>query len=271
MSDRGHTDPASQYVDRLAGYDQRLQMLERSHTHEPSTPVGIMMDWPGANAPNLWHFADGSSLLVAAYPDLFAVLGYRYGGSGANFNLPNTIDRMSVTVGQRSLGSVGGQQTVALTEANLAPHTHTFGGTTDTTGGQHQHSGTTDTTGGQHQHSGTTGNDSPDHAHQYYTLGGVVAAAGSGAYANNSSSTTAGATVRHAHGFTTDVQGAHGHPFNTTAAGAHGHPFNGTTGSDGSGTAHENMPPWVALNKIIKVLPSTAASLTALTIIERSP
>jgi microcystin-dependent protein len=36
-----------------------------------------------------WLKCDGSSLEVAQYPELFSALGYRYGGSGQKFNLPD--------------------------------------------------------------------------------------------------------------------------------------------------------------------------------------
>lgn len=36
-----------------------------------------------------WMACDGRSLDGTAYPELFAVLGYLYGGSGGSFNIPN--------------------------------------------------------------------------------------------------------------------------------------------------------------------------------------
>ncbi len=36
-----------------------------------------------------WMACDGRSLDGSAYPELFAVLGYLYGGSGGSFNIPN--------------------------------------------------------------------------------------------------------------------------------------------------------------------------------------
>ena len=48
---------------------------------------------PAATAANYTFIGflvcDGASLLVASYPALFAAIGYTYGGSGANFNIPN--------------------------------------------------------------------------------------------------------------------------------------------------------------------------------------
>ncbi len=36
-----------------------------------------------------WLVCDGSQVKVANYPELFSALGYRYGGEGGKFNLPN--------------------------------------------------------------------------------------------------------------------------------------------------------------------------------------
>lgn len=55
-----------------------------------SFPVGGMMDWPLGTVPNaMWHFADGASLLVGTYLELFQQYGYFFGGAGANFSLPD--------------------------------------------------------------------------------------------------------------------------------------------------------------------------------------
>lgn len=52
--------------------------------------VGHITIWPMATAPDsTWLFCQGQSILVASYPDLFDVIGYTYGGSGANFFLPD--------------------------------------------------------------------------------------------------------------------------------------------------------------------------------------
>lgn len=56
-----------------------------------NVPVGAIVHWP-LDPPNLgteWLICDGSSQLVASYPDLHAYLGYAYGGAGANFTLPD--------------------------------------------------------------------------------------------------------------------------------------------------------------------------------------
>ncbi len=51
--------------------------------------VGALMEWPKGTPPTDFLECDGSSLDTTVYADLFAEIGYEYGGSGANFNLPD--------------------------------------------------------------------------------------------------------------------------------------------------------------------------------------
>lgn len=54
--------------------------------------VGHISIWPMEwnNMPDAtWLPCIGGSYAVASYPDLFDVIGYTYGGSGANFNVPD--------------------------------------------------------------------------------------------------------------------------------------------------------------------------------------
>lgn len=59
----------------------------------PSTvifPAGYMTYWPSEVLPDRALARDGSSLLRTSYPELFAVLGTRYGAvDSAHFNLPD--------------------------------------------------------------------------------------------------------------------------------------------------------------------------------------
>lgn len=63
----------------------------------PETPhnveVGSIMAWPAdiGDVPTdgRWLHCNGQSVAVADHAELFAVIGYRYGGAGANFNVPN--------------------------------------------------------------------------------------------------------------------------------------------------------------------------------------
>lgn len=96
-------------------------------------PPGAVMWTTDSVAPNGYLIRDGSSVPVATYPDLFAVIGYTYGGAGANFNLPD--DRGVVVSGSglgtalpgltnHALGSVGGEELHTMTVGELVQHTH---------------------------------------------------------------------------------------------------------------------------------------------------
>jgi len=54
-----------------------------------SLPSGMVIAHAGSACPSGWLLANGGSLATATYPDLFAAIGYMYGGSGANFNKPD--------------------------------------------------------------------------------------------------------------------------------------------------------------------------------------
>jgi microcystin-dependent protein len=66
-------------------------------------PAGIVQAFLGgtSSVPAGWVLANGASLSTATYPALFAVLAYRFGGSGANFSVPN-LNNGHILVGSTS-------------------------------------------------------------------------------------------------------------------------------------------------------------------------
>lgn len=65
-------------------------------------PVGGIIDYPESSVPNSsWHLADGTALSRAGFPTLFALIGTDFGvGDGVTtFNLPDYRDRMSIGAG----------------------------------------------------------------------------------------------------------------------------------------------------------------------------
>ena len=88
-------------------------------------PVGGVSAFGGVSVPSGWLACDGGQYTCAGQPDLFAVLGYIYGGAGGVFNVPDFRGR--VGVGSSSgyvLGSAGGASSVVLSVAELPPHNH---------------------------------------------------------------------------------------------------------------------------------------------------
>lgn len=104
-------------------------------------PVGASIEWNSSTLPNSkWKFENGESLLVADYSELFAVIGYTFGGSGDYFNLPNSTGRVAIgyssgTAGL-NLGSKGGQ----FNHQHIVPaHYHGKGNLYISNSGSHTH------------------------------------------------------------------------------------------------------------------------------------
>lgn len=53
------------------------------------TPTGALLYFAASTAPTGFIKANGASLDTTTYADLFAIVGYTYGGSGASFTLPD--------------------------------------------------------------------------------------------------------------------------------------------------------------------------------------
>ena len=113
---------------------------------------GLMSLYAGSTDPTGWLICEGRSLLVASYQALFNQIGYVYGGSGLNFNLPNLIGRSvfglddmgsgaagRVTIaGASTLGTSAGFREHALIDAQapLLSHTHAVSGSFSVTADQ---------------------------------------------------------------------------------------------------------------------------------------
>jgi len=118
-----------------------------------TVPAGSLMPFAGTTLPTDWLWCDGSQVSTTTYTALFAAIGYTYGGSGANFSLPDLRgraafgkDNMDNAVGVGggdaarltsggapgingdTLGASGGVEEHQLTEAELAAHAHGIGG-----------------------------------------------------------------------------------------------------------------------------------------------
>jgi len=91
------------------------------------TPPGSLMAYSTTTAPAGWLLADGTSYDTATYPDLYAVIGYSYGGSGSNFNVPNLSGRgILMASSTANIGQTGGESNHTMTESELVGHTHSF-------------------------------------------------------------------------------------------------------------------------------------------------
>jgi microcystin-dependent protein len=107
-----------------------------------TAPPGSMVLWAAETPPSGWAECDGTKLGSEAYPELFAVLGYIYGGSAdeGEFALPDLrgqfargwdhgagIDPDAYYREDRGDGAYGDRIGTKQTSANLE-HTHTVSG-----------------------------------------------------------------------------------------------------------------------------------------------
>jgi microcystin-dependent protein len=103
-------------------------------------PSGMILPYIGLIAPAGYLLCDGSSQLVEDFPILAEILNYSHGGSGANFNLPDSRGRViTFKDGGRGIlvnsqgNIIGGGTSITyglqnhqLITAELFPHTHVF-------------------------------------------------------------------------------------------------------------------------------------------------
>lgn len=81
---------------------------------------------------------DGRSLATGGYPALFALIGYTFGGSGSNFNLPDLRGRAQIGVGKgsglsnRNLGDQVGEENHTLVGSEVPSHVHSESGAAST-------------------------------------------------------------------------------------------------------------------------------------------
>jgi microcystin-dependent protein len=112
--------------------------------------LGEIMMFAGNFAPRGWALAQGQLLQRNQNQGLFALLGATYGGNGVtNFALPDLRGRVPIGTGQgpgmtnRTIAQQTGTESVALSAAQMPPHTHplpTIGGSTHASGDGETHS-----------------------------------------------------------------------------------------------------------------------------------
>ena len=245
------------------------------------TPPGVLAPFGGDAAPTGWKLCDGSSLSSSQYPKLFAAIGYKFGGSGGTFNLPNMAGRFPV--GRNSadtqfdtVGETGGSKTTSFTiaAANLPVHTHTTPALshsgTAVSGGGHTH-----TVGGasaNHVHDDTHSHGLAINANGTYAITAVELSsnkAGGGSMEAYPVRSVTGTSPTHTHTGSTNSQSAsstgghsadHSH---SVTAGGHSHTMTqpvdhaaGVTGNGGfanTAITPSIIPPFVVFNWIIKV------------------
>lgn len=195
-------------------------------------PAGTIIMSAAVNEPAGWLQCDGRLLAKIDYPDLwFAIMNtYTDISSGTHFKIPDLQGRCAVGSGSgtgltsRSLGTAGGEETHQLTVGEMPGHTHS--GTTDING-SHTHSvndpgHTHTTTTYQDDYNGSEGGPAPS-----FTTDSV-----------NTPVTRNDVVNINTTGISINSSGSHTHTF--------------TTGSTGSGQAHNVMQPFMVVRYLIK-------------------
>lgn len=220
-------------------------------------PTGASLNFYGESAPAGFLLEDGKKYSTTEYNRLFKVIGYKYGGAGSEFAVPDSRGRVIVGSGSgpgltvRTLAAKEGAETVALTIGQLAAHTHTqtpVGGSASVSGSV---SGTLGGTISDHNHyppenrvgwSYLTHALSPESAKRYLTKNseGEVEVLWGNAGVNQ---------------VTGSITGTVGCAVSGTLGGSMSGSIttdSGTTTSTGSGEAHSNLQPFLVSTKIIK-------------------
>lgn len=218
ISDLVPSNPVSS--DGLAETDNHVRMIKQV----------LQATFPNGSEPLANFFIPSGGIIdwsgsIASIPPGWALCD-------GNNGTPDLRDRFIVAAGGAySVGATGGSDAVSLTTPNMPAHNHGGGGTfTTTNNGNHSHTGST-TSNGNHRHR-------LDMVGDYQ--GGTAAPSDGGG--------TPGESVGY-----TEYAGDHSHNLNINSSGAHTHSVQVDIATEGSGTAHENRPPYYALAKIMKL------------------
>lgn len=100
-------------------------------------PSGVVFPYSGSTAPTGFLLCYGQSVSTTTYAALFAIIGYTYGGSGANFTIPDLRgrsvfgkDNMGGTAANRITAAGSGVTGTTLGASGgsefMQSHYHTF-------------------------------------------------------------------------------------------------------------------------------------------------
>lgn len=180
---------------------------------ESVNPTGSIIQFAGSAAPNGYLICDGNAISRTTYAALFNVIGTNYGVGDGSTTFNLPNFKGNVAVGYDS----------SQTEFDQLGETGGSKTQTLTTAQLPSHS---------HSAGSLSTNNTGAHTHPVYK-GGNFGSGGSYEAMNGVSSGSSGTA-------------------NTNSAGNHSHTISGSTGSQGSGNAHNNLQPYLTVNYLIK-------------------
>ena len=197
-------------------------------------PAGTIVPYAAnATTPPLgWAKCGGGPASRTNQSILFGVIGVSYGsGDGSTtFGLPELRGRSSLGLSSGSLGDTGGHRTVSLSSFQIASHSHLSG--------SHTHSITA------HTHS------QPVHSHSIVLESFMADPASIEIYTFPQNGVNSFVLPRQNIAGTTGIAGSG--TSGEFSGGDSGDASVATTGSIGGGQAHPNMPPYMAVEYLIK-------------------
>jgi microcystin-dependent protein len=212
-----------------------------------TVPVGTILAWSGGYFTGSGNsgFTNALGNTVAAVNSLLNKSGYYVcDGSalnlptspifnGAGRHLPNLTDNRFLQ-GSTSAGTIGGQNSVTLIEANLPLHSHTI---------NHDHASFTTASGGAHSHAISD----PGHFHSINAVSGSFTSLQAGSNSNGSNN-DAPVTITNPTGITvTSTNSSHTHDIDIPN-------FVGNSGQgNGNATSYENRPIYLNCFYVIRV------------------
>ena len=255
-----------QLLTRIAGVPAPItrEDLAADPAFVAMVPAGTVVDYMGTTAPAGWVILAGQTITngQTLYPEWWAILPASM-KSGSNIVCPDT--RGKVTVGHNTsdadfdvIGDTGGAKTHTLVTGELPVHAHSLG--------SHTHTASSATVSADHTHAFNvnSGNQSAFHQHDPQSgaghgfaiaVGGVsttyVEGAGGTSYKASAVTynlITGNENTNHHHnvsGNTGGISANHVHAITVNAA-------SGNTGNAGSGTAHNNLQPYVVFSKMVR-------------------
>jgi microcystin-dependent protein len=194
---------------------------------DTSIPVGGIIMWSGTTGtslPSNWKLCDGSTYNSIKTPDLRG----RFVLSSAT---QTSVGGIALAGGltARTVDAIGGKETVALEETHMPAHTHDVSGSYTTKDGE-----------GDHGHPVTVTTPGGVVLDKYYYPGGPSA---------SHIATTINGTAQIQY---TAINNPTAYPANGSGT-HHKHTVKIPETSKGSGTAHENMPPFYVLAFIMRI------------------